>query len=68
MTNEEAHALSRTELFQGRSARLLSGLGAFPVRRGTADPDALETAELHLEAGRVPAMFPEGRATANRTR
>ena len=52
--------MAKEELFEGRSARLLSGLGAFPVRRGTADPDALETARLHLEAGRVLAMFPEG--------
>jgi 1-acyl-sn-glycerol-3-phosphate acyltransferase len=39
---------------------LLSGLGAFPVRRGEADPEALETARLHLERGRVLALFPEG--------
>src|SRR4051794_1911986 len=59
-TRRHLHFMAKTELFQGRSARLLSGLGAFPVRRGTADPDALETARLHLEAGRVLAMFPEG--------
>jgi 1-acyl-sn-glycerol-3-phosphate acyltransferase len=29
------------------------------VRRGTADPVALETARIHLEKGRVLAMFPE---------
>jgi 1-acyl-sn-glycerol-3-phosphate acyltransferase len=59
-TRRHLHFMAKTELFEGRSARLLSGLGAFPVRRGTADPDALETAKLHLEAGRVLAMFPEG--------
>src|SRR4051794_41431289 len=59
-TRRHLHFMAKTELFQGRSARLLSGLGAFPVRRGTADPDALETARLHLDAGRVLAMFPEG--------
>src|SRR3954470_24037468 len=59
-TKRHLHFMAKTELFEGRSARLLSGLGAFPVRRGTADPDALETARLHLEAGRVLAMFPEG--------
>src|SRR3954454_2112345 len=59
-TRRHLHFMAKTELFEGRSARLLSGLGAFPVRRGTADPDALETARLHLEAGRVLAMFPEG--------
>jgi 1-acyl-sn-glycerol-3-phosphate acyltransferase len=59
-TRRHLHFMAKTELFEGRSARLLSGLGAFPVRRGTADPDALETARLHLDAGRVLAMFPEG--------
>jgi 1-acyl-sn-glycerol-3-phosphate acyltransferase len=59
-TRRHLHFMAKTELFEGRSARLLSGLGAFPVKRGTADPDALETARLHLEAGRVLALFPEG--------
>src|SRR3954454_3168575 len=59
-TRRHLHFMAKTELFEGWYARLLSGLGAFPVRRGTADPDALETARLHLEAGRVLAMFPEG--------
>jgi 1-acyl-sn-glycerol-3-phosphate acyltransferase len=59
-TRRHLHFMAKTELFEGRSARLLSGLGAFPVRRGTADPDALATARLHLDAGRVLALFPEG--------
>src|SRR3954453_22055377 len=59
-TRRHLHFMAKTELFEGKSAPLLSGLGAFPVRRGTADPDALETARLHLEAGRVLALFPEG--------
>jgi 1-acyl-sn-glycerol-3-phosphate acyltransferase len=59
-TRRHLHFMAKTELFEGRSARLLSGLGAFPVRRGEADPDALETARLHLDKGRVLALFPEG--------
>lgn len=60
-TKRHLHFMAKTELFEGKkSARLLSGLGAFPVRRGTADPDALRTAQIHLEKGRVLAMFPEG--------
>ena len=60
-TTRHLHFMAKTELFEGKkTARLLSGLGAFPVRRGTADPAALETARLHLEKGRVLAMFPEG--------
>jgi 1-acyl-sn-glycerol-3-phosphate acyltransferase len=59
-TQRPLHFMAKSELFKGRSARLLSGLGAFPVRRGTADPEALETARIHLEQGRVLALFPEG--------
>jgi 1-acyl-sn-glycerol-3-phosphate acyltransferase len=59
-TKRHLHFMAKMELFDGKSASLLSGLGAFPVRRGTADPDALETARLHLERGRVLALFPEG--------
>ena len=61
-TKRHLHFMAKTELFEGRSARLLSGLGAFPVRRGTADPDALETARLHLEAGPRAGDVPRGHA------
>jgi 1-acyl-sn-glycerol-3-phosphate acyltransferase len=54
------HFMAKIELFEGRSARLLNRLGAFPVKRGTADPEALETARILLEQGRVLALFPEG--------
>src|SRR3954447_5062173 len=59
-TRRHLHFMAKTELFEGGSAWLLSGLGAFPVRRGEADPEALETALLHLQLGRVLAVFPEG--------
>ena len=59
-TRRHLHFMAKTELFEGKSAPLLSGLGAFPVKRGEADPDALETARLHLDKGRVLALFPEG--------
>jgi 1-acyl-sn-glycerol-3-phosphate acyltransferase len=52
--------MAKTELFRGRSARLLNRLGAFPVKRGTADPEAMETARRLLEQGRVLVLFPEG--------
>jgi 1-acyl-sn-glycerol-3-phosphate acyltransferase len=35
-------------------------LGAFPVRRGQADADALETARVILNKGGLLALFPEG--------
>jgi 1-acyl-sn-glycerol-3-phosphate acyltransferase len=59
-TKRRLHFMAKAELFEGSSARWLSGLGAYPVRRGTADPEALETSRIHLEKGRVIALFPEG--------
>jgi 1-acyl-sn-glycerol-3-phosphate acyltransferase len=60
-TKRPLHFMAKTELIDGTwYGRLLCALGAFPVRRGEADPDALETARVHLEKGRVLAMFPEG--------
>src|ERR1700754_4362422 len=59
-TRRPLHFMAKTELFRGRSAWFLNRLGAFPVKRGTADPDALETARILLEQGRVLALFPEG--------
>ena len=59
-TKRQLHFMAKDELFEGAIARLLLQLGAYPVRRGTADPEALETARIHLEAGRVLALFPEG--------
>jgi 1-acyl-sn-glycerol-3-phosphate acyltransferase len=52
--------MGKTELFEGRLGRLYVRLGAFPVRRGTADADALETARVVLRQGGVLALFPEG--------
>jgi 1-acyl-sn-glycerol-3-phosphate acyltransferase len=52
--------MGKTELFEGRRARPLVRLGAFPVRRGQADADALETARVILSQGGLLALFPEG--------
>lgn len=41
--------------------RFLYGLGAFPVKRGTIDRDAVRRAEELLAAGHPVVMFPEGR-------
>ncbi|HZC12692.1 MAG TPA: lysophospholipid acyltransferase family protein [Thermoleophilaceae bacterium] len=43
-----------------RYGRLLVRLGAFPVRRGESDADALETARVILRQGGLLALFPEG--------
>lgn len=52
--------MAKVELFEGPKGRLLARLGAFPVRRGHSDADALETARSVLEQGGLLAIFPEG--------
>jgi 1-acyl-sn-glycerol-3-phosphate acyltransferase len=52
--------MAKTELMQARYGPLLVRLGAFPVRRGEADADALETARTILRQGGLLALFPEG--------
>ena len=41
-------------------------LGAFPVRRGSADADALETARVILRQGGLLSLFPEGTRVRDR--
>jgi glycerol-3-phosphate dehydrogenase (NAD(P)+) len=56
-----AYFMAKQELFKSRcQAWVLNALGAFPVRRGEADEDAMETARLLLERGEMVLVFPEG--------
>ena len=59
-TRRHLRFMGKTELFEGRRGKLLVRLGAFPVRRGQADQDALETARVILQQGGLLALFPEG--------
>jgi 1-acyl-sn-glycerol-3-phosphate acyltransferase len=59
-TRRHLRFMGKTELFEGPKGRLLVRLGAFPVRRGQADQDALETARVILRQGGLLALFPEG--------
>jgi 1-acyl-sn-glycerol-3-phosphate acyltransferase len=59
-THRHVRFMGKVELFSGPKGRLLVGLGAFPVRRGTSDAEALETARIVLRQGGVLALFPEG--------
>jgi 1-acyl-sn-glycerol-3-phosphate acyltransferase len=52
--------MAKTELIEARYGGLLVRLGAFPVRRGQSDADALETAREILRLGGLLALFPEG--------
>jgi 1-acyl-sn-glycerol-3-phosphate acyltransferase len=53
--------VAKIELFDKRwKAWLLLALGAFPIRRGESDEEAMETARLILERGGTVGIFPEG--------
>jgi 1-acyl-sn-glycerol-3-phosphate acyltransferase len=52
--------MAKIELFKGPLRWLFLRLGAFPVRRGEADAQAIETARAILAAGGLVVMFPEG--------
>jgi glycerol-3-phosphate dehydrogenase (NAD(P)+) len=55
------HFVAKVELFEKRwQGWLLSRLGAFPVRRGESDTDAMTTASMILERGGAVCIFPEG--------
>ena len=59
-TRRQLRFMAKTELIEARYGRLLVRLGAFPVRRGQSDEDALETARVVLRQGGLLALFPEG--------
>ncbi|WP_459985215.1 lysophospholipid acyltransferase family protein [Nocardioides sp. AN3] len=54
------HFMGKAEHFEGPLAKVFVRLGAFPVRRGESDADALETARAILRRGDALALFPEG--------
>ena len=59
-TRRHLRFMAKTELIEARYGRVLVRLGAFPVRRGQSDEDALETARTILRQGGLLALFPEG--------
>jgi 1-acyl-sn-glycerol-3-phosphate acyltransferase len=52
--------MGKAELFNPVLAPILRGAGAFPVRRGEHDLQAIETAVRLCREGKLVAMFPEG--------
>jgi 1-acyl-sn-glycerol-3-phosphate acyltransferase len=52
--------MAKSELYWFPLTPLLKGVGAFPVRRGQRDVEAIETAVELCRAGEVVVMFPEG--------
>ncbi len=61
------HFMAKAELFQKPPIKwLVIGLGAFPVRRGEADRQAIKQADEVLKAGQVLVIFPEGTRSRSR--
>lgn len=58
--------MGKDEYFSSNLAWLVRFLGAFPVKRGEGDRQALRTGEDQLKKGNILAIFPEG--TRSRTR
>ena len=52
--------MAKSELYWPPLKYVLNGVGAFPVRRGQRDVQAIETAVQLARDGHVVAMFPEG--------
>lgn len=61
MLPRRMYYMARDDLFRRPLfSALITRLGAFPVRRGTADRRALRTALQLLQAGELILIFPEG--------
>jgi 1-acyl-sn-glycerol-3-phosphate acyltransferase len=58
--HRQLHFMAKVELFNPILGPLLRAGGAFPVRRGERDAQAIETAVRLCKEGRIVAMFPEG--------
>jgi 1-acyl-sn-glycerol-3-phosphate acyltransferase len=52
--------MAKSELFKPILKPILLGSGAFPVRRGEADVDAIRNAVELVQDGEIVVMFPEG--------
>ena len=52
--------MAKSELYWWPLTIVLNGAGAFPVKRGQRDAQAIETAVELVRGGNVVAMFPEG--------
>ena len=56
----QLYFMGKAELFNPVLTPILRGAGAFPVRRGEHDLQAIETAVALCREGKLVAMFPEG--------
>jgi glycerol-3-phosphate dehydrogenase (NAD(P)+) len=61
MARRPMYYVAKQELFRKRlQGWILNALGAFPVDRGAADEDMIETAKAILARGDIVLIFPEG--------
>lgn len=59
-TRRHVRYMAKSELFRGPLGWLFLRLGAFPVRRGESDADAMAMARTLLDEGHLLVIFPEG--------
>lgn len=60
-SSRKMHFMAKAELFRKKwFAAIIRRMGAFPVRRGGADRQAVKTALNLLKSGEIVAVFPEG--------
>jgi 1-acyl-sn-glycerol-3-phosphate acyltransferase len=59
-TRRHVRIMAKAELFRAPLGWVLPRLGVFPVKRGEADADALDTARSVLRDGGLLVVFPEG--------
>lgn len=59
-TGRHVRYMAKAGLLKGPLGWLLLRLGAFPVRRGQADAEALDTARAIIADGGLVVLFPEG--------
>ena len=60
------YPMGKSQLFHNPVlARVLNSWGAFPLRRGAGDTEAMETARIVLERGDLLLMYPEGGRSRN---
>jgi len=66
-TPRVVHYMAKEELFRNPvKKRLMEGFGAFPVKRGAGDTNALEYALAMLDRGELVGMFPQGTSLPHR--
>jgi glycerol-3-phosphate dehydrogenase (NAD(P)+) len=64
MARRPMYYVAKKELFRQRwLAWILNALGAFPVDRGAADAESIDTAKAILARGDIVLIFPEGTRT-----